>query len=145
MIKAKPIIGNRIRNIRNCTFGWIDHNLLHFGFIRRLSPESLLLYFFLCLVADRNGCSFYDYDKICSLLKLDLEQYLRARGQLIDQSLIEFKSPIFQVLSLPKVGTENMILCHARNRRTEQNSESSAKSLKDILAVGINNPNKMLQ
>ena len=145
MIKAEPIISNRIRNIRNCTFGWLDHNLLHFGFIQRLEPESLLLYFFLCLVADRNGCSFYDYDKICSLLKIDVQQYLQARQQLIDQSLIEFKSPIFQVLSLPKTGTEKMIFCHARNRKTEHISESTMKSMKDILTAGINNPDKMLQ
>ena len=145
MIKAKPIIGNRIRNIRNCTFGWLDHNLLHFGFIQRLEPESLLLYFFLCLVADKNGCSFYDYDKICSLLKLDLQQYLRARQQLIDQSLIEFEAPIYQVLSLPKAGTENMILCHARNRKTEHVSDKAVKSLKDIFTVGLNNPDKMLK
>jgi len=102
MHKAQPVVPDRLRNIRQCTFGWIDHNFLHGGFLGRLSQEELLLYYFLITVADRNGVSFYDYERICQLLKLNLHDYLRARDLLCERSLIAYQGGIFQVLSLPK-------------------------------------------
>jgi hypothetical protein len=101
MTKPEAIVPERIRNIRNCTFGWVDHNFLHHGYINRLSPAELLLYYFLVTVADRNGVSFYDYERICQFLKLDLDDYLRARDRLGERSLIAFQAGVFQVLSLP--------------------------------------------
>lgn len=102
MSHHEPIIVDRIRNIRQCSFGWVDHNFLHQGFLNRLTPEELLLYYFLITVADRNGVSFYDYERICQFLKLDLERYLAARDRLCQRSLIAFENSVFQVLSLPK-------------------------------------------
>lgn len=101
MLKPKPIIVDHIRNIRECTFGWVDHNFLHYGYLNRLSQEELLLYYFLITVADRQGVSFYDYERICQFLKLELDQYITARNRLSNRSLIAFKDGIFQVLSLP--------------------------------------------
>lgn len=60
-----------------------------------------MLYFLLVLVSDRDGLSFYSYDKLCSLLQISLDDYLKARNQLIDKDLIAFDGRIFQVLSLP--------------------------------------------
>lgn len=102
MLNAKPIVADRIRNIRQCTFGWIDHNFLHSGFLNRLSQPELLLYYFLITVANRNGVSFYDYERICQLLKFELNDFLTARDRLIGRSLIAFDDGIYQVLSLPK-------------------------------------------
>lgn len=79
MRNPSPICLKRMRNIRTCTFGWIDHNFLHRGFFARLSHEELLLYFFLVTVADKNGVSFYDYERICLLLQLPAEDYVYAR------------------------------------------------------------------
>ena len=104
MRNLKPIFPDRCRNIRQCTFGWVDHNFLHRGFLARLSQEELLLYYFLITVADRNGVSFYDYERICQLLKLELDDYLRAREGLCQGSLIAYHDGIFQVLSLPERG-----------------------------------------
>jgi hypothetical protein len=102
MLKPAPIIPARRRNIRQCTFGWVDHDFLHRGYLNRLSQEELLLYYFLITVADRNGVSFYDYERICQLLKLELEAYLRARNRLCELSLIAYHDGVFQVLSLPE-------------------------------------------
>ena len=102
MFNPKPIIPERIRNIRQCTFGWIDHNFLHKGFLNRLSQNELLLYYFLITVANRLGISFYDYERICQYLKLELDEYLQARDQLCELSLIAIKNGVFQVLSLPE-------------------------------------------
>ena len=102
MQKPKPLLPARVRNIRECTFGWVDHDFLHRGFLNRLSQEELLLYYFLITVADRNGVSFYDYERICQLLKLELADYLRARDRLCERSLIAYHDGVFQVLSLPE-------------------------------------------
>lgn len=101
MKQKRPIVTDRMRNIRQCTFGWVDHNFLHRGFLNRLSQEELLLYYFLITVADRNGVSFYDYERICQFLKLELDDYLTARNRLCQRSLIAFEDGVFQVLSLP--------------------------------------------
>lgn len=101
MQKPHALIPDRIRNIRQCTFGWVDHDFLHRGYLSRLSQEELLLYYFLITVADRNGVSFYDYERICHLLQLELNDYLRARDRLCERALIAYHNGIFQVLSLP--------------------------------------------
>lgn len=132
MKKAEPILADRIRNIRDCTFGWTDHNLLHYGFVHQLSPESLLLYFFLCLVSDRNGCSYYDYQQICSLLKLTMDQFSYARQRLVTQSLIAFEDPIFQVLRLPQAKKNKLIYSKQLNRREDRNSKQAIQSLQGI-------------
>ena len=66
-----------------------------------LCHHELLLNFFVVLVADRQGLSFYSYDKICSLLTLRLDDYILARDSLIDKDLLAFNGTFFQVLSLP--------------------------------------------
>jgi len=102
MINRKPLVSNRIRKIDG-SFTWIGHRFLRGGFFASLSQNELLLYFFLLLVADRQGLSYYHYDKICSLLCLSLDDYIVARDQLIDKDLIAFDGTFFQVLSLPRM------------------------------------------
>ena len=52
-------------------------------------------------MADRNGLSYYSFDKICALLQLSLDDYLIARNALMKQDLIAFDGHLFQVLALP--------------------------------------------
>lgn len=101
MIKKKPLIPQRLRTIQG-SFSYIEHRFLGDGFFTSLSHHELLLYFLLVLVSDRQGLSFYSYDKLCSLLALSLDDYLEARDQLIQKDLIAFDGTIFQVLSLPE-------------------------------------------
>jgi hypothetical protein len=102
MCNPQPLVPDRIRNIRQCTFGWVDHNFLHRGFLNRLSQEELLLYYFLITVADRNGVSFYDYERICQFLKMEADDYVRARNRLCERSLLAYHEGVFQVLALPE-------------------------------------------
>ena len=95
-----PIFPDRIRKIGG-SFSWIEHRFLHDGFLRILSHEELLLYYFLVTVGDRNGVSYYDYEKICQLLKLPLEAYIRARDTLVQRDLVAYHQGVFQVLPLP--------------------------------------------
>lgn len=102
MISRKPIEPNRVRRIGDESFAFIPHRFLRDGFLSSLAPDQRSLYIFLVLAADRNGISYYGYDRICSVLELTVEEYIDARNGLIDQDLIAFDSRRFQVLSLPE-------------------------------------------
>lgn len=100
MIKKKIINLDRVRRIEG-GFSFIPHRFLAHGFFASLNPHELLLYFLLVLAGDRNGISFYSYDKVCALLQMNLERYIMARDDLIDKDLIAFDGTRFQVLDLP--------------------------------------------
>lgn len=101
MIQKRILDSQRIRRIDR-GFGFIPHRFLTDGFLAELSRDEILLYFFLTLVADRHGLSFYSYDSICSLLQLTLDQYIEARDGLIKKQMIAFDKTLFQVLELPE-------------------------------------------
>jgi hypothetical protein len=96
----RPLCPDRVRKI-NGSFAFIEHRFLQDGFWSDLDQHGLLLYLLLVLVADRHGLSYYSYDKICTLLRLTLDDYILARNSLIDKDLIAFDGRLFQVLSLP--------------------------------------------
>jgi hypothetical protein len=100
-MKKKILRPDRIRRIKG-GFSFIPHRFLSQGFLADLHQKEILLYLFLVLASDRNGLSFYSYDAICTLLELDLDQYINSRNGLIDKDLIAFDGTIFQVLDLPK-------------------------------------------
>jgi len=101
MITKTPLDRDRVRKIAE-SFAFVEHRFLRSGFFSVLTHHELLLYIFLVLVADRNGLSYYSYDKICILLKITLDDYIIARDGLIDKDLIAFNGHLFQVLTLPK-------------------------------------------
>jgi len=101
MIGKKVLINDRLRRISG-GFAWIPHQFMRKNFLTSLTHHELLLYFFLVLAADRNGISYYSYDKICTLLGLLVDEYINARDSLIDKDLLAFDGTLFQVLSLPE-------------------------------------------
>lgn len=100
-IEKSPLDPNRIRKITG-SFAFIEHRFLHEGFWDSFDHHQLLLYLFLIIVADRNGLSYYSYDKICTLLRISVDEYILARNALIDQNMIAFDGYLFQVLALPQ-------------------------------------------
>lgn len=100
MISKVPIRPDRLRRISG-SFSWIDHRILSEGFLLSMSGDEILLYFFLVLVGDKNGISYYSYEKICQLLKIEPDEFVNARDLLMDRSLIAYKQGRFQVLQLP--------------------------------------------
>ena len=127
MSSRAPIVPARIRKITG-SFSWIDHRLLHDGHLAAMTPEEMLLYFFLVLVGDRTGVSFYSYEKICSLLGLDLEGFIAARDRLISKSLIAVQGGRFQVLQLPDAPPA----CPSRTPAAAR--QSGTQSLAEIFA-----------
>ncbi len=100
-ISRAPIRPDRLRRIDGQSFAFLPHRFLREGFLSALTSTELRLYVFLVLAADRNGLSFYGFERICSVLEVDLDDFLDARNGLIDKDLLAFDGTRFQVLSLP--------------------------------------------
>jgi hypothetical protein len=100
MQSPQPLDPQRVRKIQG-SFSWIDHRFITGGFLEPLTPLEILLYFFLVAVGDRLGLSFYHDDRLGRLLKIDLAALGKARRGLIEQSLLAYDPPLYQVLALP--------------------------------------------
>ena len=101
MIDRSLLVPRRARRIQG-SFAAIEHRFLRDGFLQSLTHHEIVLYLFLILAADRNGISFYSYDKICTILDLPVDDYILARNALIENNLLAFDGHRFQVLSLPQ-------------------------------------------
>jgi hypothetical protein len=101
-VKKAPIDPNRIRSIPSEGFSWIDRRFVREGFIEPLQREAVSLYLFLTAVSDAHGISFYADPTLGKLLKLTAQELTQARDQLIDQQLMLYRYPLYQVLPLPK-------------------------------------------
>ncbi len=72
-IRKQPLDANRLRAIPEEGFSWIDRRFLRHGFSHTLSSTEILLYWFLCSVADKHGLSYYSDPRISTILKLSPE------------------------------------------------------------------------
>ena len=90
MIQKKVLRADRIRKIKG-GFSFIPHRFLTDGFLSALNQKELLLYFFLVLVSDRCGLSFYSDDVILDytgwLKSLETSPHLRHTRILRDFSV----------------------------------------------------------
>jgi len=66
-----------------------------------LSHDAVLLYFFLCAVANKHGLSFYGDVTVATLLRMTLPAVIQAREELLARDLIAHEVRFTQVLSLP--------------------------------------------
>ena len=86
------------------------------------------------MVADRDGLSFYSYDKICQLLKFDVDDYIQARNSLIEKKMIAFDGRQFQLLALPlrheSLNTQRI----SREEKPARSEGGEAHSLADIFS-----------
>jgi hypothetical protein len=98
-----PIRPDRVRRIGGDGkgFAFLPNRFLHEGFFASLGHGERSLYLFLVLAGDRDGVSFYAYDRICSVLELTVDEYIEVRNGLIAKDLVAFDGTRFQVLSLP--------------------------------------------
>jgi len=128
----KALVPQRVRAI-NGSFAAIEHRFLRHGFWGTLGHHELLLYFFLILVADRQGLSFYSYDKICSLLVISVDDYILARDSLIDKDLLAFDGTFFQVLSLPPEPVRRSRLLQDKEDMTREDPATIYRLMKQDL------------
>jgi hypothetical protein len=100
-LSRAPILPDRVRSIDGQSFAFLPHRFLRDGFLCSLTADEQRLYLFLVMAADRNGLSFYHYDRICAVLEMVIDDYVDARNGLLAKDLIAFDGTRFQVLSLP--------------------------------------------
>jgi len=122
MIKKKILNPKRVRQIEG-GFAFIPHRFLTDGFLTMLGHNELLFYFFFFFVSDSNVLYFYSYDRICTMLELRLDQYVKARDSLIKKDLIAFDGTLFQVLSLPESCLDS------KNRQGKKDVRGLAKNM----------------
>jgi hypothetical protein len=92
---------DRIRR-RHGSFGWIEHRFVREGYLEGLRHPEALLYFFLAIVADERGISFYSQERIGQLLGIPHAHTLQgAIAELVDRDLLAYRCGIYQVLDLP--------------------------------------------
>lgn len=121
------------------SFAFLPHRFLRGGFFASLTKHELALYLFLVLAADRDGLSFYGYDRICSILELDPDSYLEARNGLLDKDLIGFDGTRFQVLSLP---SSPRFAPRASLRSAEDLASSDSATIRGIIARSLGDPDE---
>jgi len=119
MIEKRVLNPQRLRRLTG-SFAFIEHRFLRDGFFASLTHFELLLYIFLVMAADRAGLSYYSFEKICTLLAMDVDEYIVARNELIAKDLIAFDGRLFQVLSLP----QNPVISAPRLLRTAEDMEA---------------------
>jgi len=83
------------------SYSWVDHRLMRGGFLQDLSIEEIGLYFFLVLVGDNRGLSYYGDKTVCRSLSIPYEALYQARIELVRCDLIAYAPPLYQVLELP--------------------------------------------
>lgn len=99
MIAKHPIDKNRIRKVPK-HFSWVDHRLVRDRHIERFSHCAAALYLFLVTVGDANGLSYYGDKSIIKRLSMDQSMLQKARSNLIQNGMIAWQEPIYQILSL---------------------------------------------
>ncbi|MBU1656635.1 MAG: hypothetical protein KKB12_00535 [Candidatus Omnitrophica bacterium] len=82
----------------------MDHQLLHEGYLGRLTHKALALYLFLAVVGDSSGGSFYSTSSIGNILRMNLFEVTRAKDELLKEHLIDYKKPYWRVLTLSYPG-----------------------------------------
>ena len=132
--RPRPLRPDRLRSIER-PFGWIPFRLLASGLLARLGRDAKLLYFFLCLVADGKGISFYGDRRVELLLELSHGELEHAREELCRHDLLAFDGRVYQVLSLPDdVGRVDRAGRRAgRDPREGQRSGEGAETVGRIL------------
>jgi hypothetical protein len=81
-------------------FSWVDQRLVRERYIDQLTPEACALYLFLVTVADAQGLSYYADGSLGQRLSLSAPLLHQARQALIQQGLVAYRRPLYQVLAL---------------------------------------------
>lgn len=102
MTSKIPPRPDRLRRIPP-SFSWVDHRLVRQNRLRECDPAAWALYLFLVTVADEQGLSYYSEASLCRFLRVDFTVLSEARQQLIQNDLVAYKKPLYQVLDLDSV------------------------------------------
>jgi hypothetical protein len=102
-MKKRVLNPERLRKVPP-QFSWIDHRLVQENYFLQCEHSAWALYLFLASVADAEGLSYYSDASLGRRLKMDPLVLSASRQQLIQAGLLAFEKPLYQVLSLDRVG-----------------------------------------
>jgi hypothetical protein len=97
------LVPARLRRPPATGWSWLDRRFVR-EHAAHLSRDAVLLYFFLCTVADKHGLSFYGDGTLAALLRMSAPALIQARDELLIRDLIAHQVRFTQVLSLPPPG-----------------------------------------
>ena len=95
--QREPVLPDRVRVLPR-HFAWVDHRLR--DRLWTLTPVEMALLFFLHLVADRSGLSFWADSTIAKKLGLKEGDVIEARYGLVAKGFIAYRYPLFQILPI---------------------------------------------
>ena len=95
----RPISWVKLRRVPR-QFSWVDQRVVRERSIDQLTPEACALYLFLVTVADAQGLSYYADGSLAQRLSLSAPLLRQARQALIEQGLVAYRRPLYQVLAL---------------------------------------------
>ena len=98
-IKKRPLVPHLVRQVPD-QFSWVDHRLVRERYIDHISHSAASLYLFLVTVSDAQGVSYYSDPTLQQRLGLDDNGLVAARNALVEQQLVAFNKPLYQVLAL---------------------------------------------
>lgn len=105
MIVKQVLVPDRVRRPPSSGWSWIDRRFLRER-APRLTHEAIVLYFFLAAVSDKDGLSFYSDASIAVRLRMTEAAVVAARDALVREDLVAYRTPLVQVLSLPRAVVE---------------------------------------
>ena len=94
-----PILKHRIRKVPK-QFSWIDHRLVRDRHIEKFTHPAAALYLFLVTVGDADGLSYYGDKSVMKRLGMDQGTLQAARSNLVQNGMIAWQKPLYQVLGL---------------------------------------------
>ena len=94
-----PILKHRIRKVPK-QFSWIDHRLVRDRHIEKFTHPAAALYLFLVTVGDADGLSYYGDKPVMKRLGMDQGTLQAARSNLVQNGMIAWQKPLYQVLGL---------------------------------------------
>ncbi len=100
-VEKRVLCEERVRRVPE-QFSWVDHRLVRDGLIRRCPATAWGLYLFLVTVGDAEGLSYYSDRSVCQALSLSADELAVARRSLVAEDLLEWDTPLYQVLSVPE-------------------------------------------
>jgi hypothetical protein len=103
MPETPILVPARQRRPPQTGWSWVDRRFLR-EHAAHLSRDAVLLYFFLCAVANKHGLSFYGDGTMATLVRISLPALIAARDELLARDLIAHETRFTQVLSLPPAG-----------------------------------------
>ena len=100
-VEKRVLCEERARRVPE-RFSWVDHRLVRDGHIRRCPATAWGLYLFLVTVGDGDGLSYYSDRSLCRELNLAEGELVASRNRLVEEDLLAWAAPLYQVLSVPE-------------------------------------------